>query len=214
MPDKTRNVFAFASTVSLGGFIFGFDATVISGVIGFVTREFDLDTLQQGMVVGAPTLASVLAAVSVGPLADLVGRRRMLQWLALLYTVSAVLSALAPSYLALVAARFLGGYAFGTLVLAPLYIAEISPAKMRGFMVSVNQLNIVIGFSAAYFANFYILEASQSGAAWVTRFGLDQETWRFMLGVEIVPALLYLVLLTFFVPESPRWLIVRGRIDE
>lgn len=113
--------------------------------------------------------------------------------------------ALAPGFWALVIARFIGGYAFGTLLLAPIYIAEIAPARLRGALVSVNQLNIVIGFSAAYFANFYILELCQSGAAWVADLGIDDQTGRWMLGVEALPALGYLMLLSF-VPESPRWL--------
>ncbi|MCG8462355.1 MAG: MFS transporter [Holophagales bacterium] len=211
--DRVGNVFTYAAAVALGGFIFGFDATVISGVVGFVDREFGLDDWQTGLVVSAPTLASVFASLTVGPLADLYGRRRILQVLALLYTVSAVFSALAPSYQALVAARFLGGYAFGTLMLAPIYIAEISPARLRGFMVSVNQLNIVVGFSAAYFTNYYLLGLSRSGAEWVSRLGLDAHTWRFMLGAETLPALGYLLLL-FRVPESPRWLLVRERAEE
>lgn len=213
MGSKTWTVFRYAATVALGGFIFGFDASVISGVVSFVTREFGLDAWQQGMVVSAPTLAATIAALTVGPLADAVGRKRILQLLAALYTVSAVFSALAPSFWGLVIARFIGGYAFGTLLLAPIYIAEISPSRLRGAMVSVNQLNIVIGFSAAYFANFYILELSQTGAAWVASLGIDAHAWRWMLGIEALPAFGYLVLLTW-VPESPRWLMVQQREDE
>ena len=209
----TLRVFRIAPTVSLGGFLFGFAATVISGVVGFVTREFSLEAWQQGLVVGAPTLAAVLASLTVGPLADMVGRKRVLQLLALVYALSAALSAFAPTFWTLVFARGLGGYAFGSLMLAPIYIAEISPAKQRGFMVSVNQLNIVVGFSAAYFANYAILQISESGAAWVAQLGLDSETWRFMLGLELLPAVLFLLLLTR-VPESPRWLMTQGREDE
>ncbi len=213
MTRPTRTAFYYASVVSLGGFLFGFDATVISGVVGFVTRQFALDSWQQGLVVSAPTLAAVLASLTVGPLADLVGRKRILRLLALLYTVSAGLSALAPSFWSLVIARGIGGYAFGSLMLAPIYIAEISPSRLRGAMVSVNQLNIVVGFSAAYFANYYLLALSQSAAPWVVDVGLDTHTWRWMLGLEMVPALVWLVLLAL-VPESPRWLIVQQRGDE
>ena len=210
---KTSKAFLYAATVALGGFLFGFDATVISGVVGFVTREFGLSAWQQGMVVSAPTLASVLAAMTVGPLADTYGRTRVLKLLAALYTVSAVCSALAPSFWTLVGARFIGGYAFGTLLLAPIYIAEISPARLRGALVSVNQLNIVVGFSAAYFANFYLLELSGSAAAWVQSLGIDAHTWRWMLGLEAVPAVAFLLLLSW-VPESPRWLMVQRREQE
>ena len=213
MADKTRNVLNYAAVVALGGFIFGFDASVISGVLGFVTREFGLSAWQQGIVVSAPTLASVLASLTVGALADSFGRKRILQLLALLYSVSSLLSAFAPSFWALVTARFIGGYAFGTLMLAPIYIAEISPARLRGFMVSVNQLNIVIGFSAAYFANFSFLQLSESAAPWVSTLAIDTETWRWMLGIESLPALGYFLML-FWVPESPRWLMVEQRTDQ
>lgn len=213
MIQQSNNALFYAAIVSLGGFLFGFDATVISGVVGFVTTEFALNDYQIGWVVGIPTFTGILAAVSVGPLADKFGRKIILQLLALLYAVSAVLSALAPDYLTLVIARGIGGLAFGSLGLAPIYIAETSPARLRGRMVSVNQLNIVVGFSAAYFANYYILEASQSGAGWIQAIGLDVHTWRWMLGLEALPAVLYFCLL-FLAPESPRWLYLQGRTKE
>lgn len=175
MTKTERTALIYAAVISLGGFLFGFDAAVISGVIGFITPEFDLSEWQVGMVVSAPTLAAIIAAFSVGPTADYVGRKKVMLVLSLLYTISAVLSAFAPDVMTLVAARFVGGLAFGTLMLAPIYIAEISPARLRGRMVSLNQLNIVIGFSAAYFANFFILQASQSESAFATSLGLDQQ---------------------------------------
>jgi len=203
----------YAAIVSLGGFLFGFDATVISGVIGFVSTDFALTDLEIGLVVGAPTLTGILAAVTVGPLADRFGRRPVLKLLALLYAVSAVFSALAPDYISLVVARAIGGYAFGSLGLAPIYIAETSPAGRRGFMVSVNQLNIVVGFSAAYFANYLILLLSQSSLDIVALLQIDSHPWRWMLGLEAMPAFVYLGLL-HLVPESPRWLMLQGRKEE
>ena len=213
MPRESFTALYFAAIVALGGFLFGFDATVISGVVGFVRVEFDLNDWQVGLVVGAPTLAGILAAVTVGPLADLVGRKRMLQVLAAVYTVSAIFSALAPDFLSLVLARAIGGFAFGSLGLAPIYISETSPARHRGFLVSVNQFNIVIGFSAAYFANYFLLQVSQSPAGWVGALAIDRETWRWMLGIEAVPAVGYFFLL-FLVPESPRWLFIKQRQEE
>ena len=203
----------FATVVSLGGFLFGFDASVISGVVGFVVPEFGLNDWQQGFVVSAPTLAAVFAGLITGPLSDLIGRKTVLLIVAFLYTVSAVSSAFAPSYEVLVAARALGGFAFGSLLLAPLYIAEIAPPKLRGLMVSVNQLNIVVGFSAAYFANYFLLQASQSDAAWVQSLGIGAYAWRWMLGIEAIPAVLFFLSL-FLIPESPRWLVVKGRVED
>lgn len=211
--NRSGSALYFAAAVSLGGFLFGFDATVISGVIGFVSQEFSLNDWQLGLVVGAPTLTGIVGAVTTGPLADRYGRKRILQFLALLYAISALLSAFAPDYISLVIARGIGGYAFASLGIAPLYIAETSPAKLRGRLVSVNQLNIVVGFSAAYFANYYILQASQ-GSNWVAMaLQLDQHAWRWMLGIEALPAIAYFLLLNL-VPESPRWLYRHGRHDE
>lgn len=209
----TNKAAYYAAMVSLGGFLFGFDASVISGVVSFIVPEFGLDDLEVGLVVGAPTLAGIISGITAGPISDYVGRKKVLITLGALYTVSAVLSAFAPNYETLVFARFLGGFAFASLGIAPMYIAEIAPSERRGFMVSFNQFNIVIGFSIAYFANYFILLASQSNAAWVTALGIDRYTWRWMLGLEAIPAALWLIFL-FIVPESPRWLGIRGRLDE
>ena len=209
MHNTDRTAFGYAAVIALGGFLFGFDAAVISGVIGFITPQFDLDDLQIGLVVGAPTLTATAAAFLVGPTADLVGRKKVMLSLALLYSISAFASALAPNVETLIIARAIGGFAFGSLMLAPIYIAELSPARLRGRMVSVNQLNIVIGFSAAYFANYFLLKASMSNAEWVTAIGLGDNAWRYMLGLEALPAVLYFFAM-MFVPESPRWLLING----
>lgn len=203
----------YALIVSLGGFVFGFDASVISGVVGFTAIEFGLSDFQQGMVVSAPTLGAILASFLAGPMADRFGRRSVLKLIAALYVISAICSALATTYTLLVFARFIGGLAFASLHIAPMYIAEVSPANTRGRMVSINQLNIMLGFSAAYFANFLILKLSASDLAWAVIMGVDSHTWRWMLGIEVVPALMYLLLL-YFIPESPRWLLLNGRENE
>ena len=202
-----------AIIVSLGGFVFGFDASVISGVVGPVTVEFGLTPIQAGFVVAAPTLSSAIGTLLIGPLSDALGRKKILMFIAFLYLVSAVGSAMSTSYVMLLAARALGGFAFTSLIIAPMYIAEIAPAQRRGKLVSVNQLNIVVGLSAAYFANYYILGLSSSGAEWVSAWGLDQQAWRWMLGFEIVPALIFFIAL-FAIPDSPRWLIQKGREQE
>ncbi len=210
---KNNKVLLYTLIVSLGGFIFGFDASVISGAIGQITTEFGLSTLEQGLIVSAPTLGGIVATIFAGFLADTFGRRTTLKIIAFLYLVSAALSAIAINESWLIIARFVGGLAFCSLMIAPMYIAEISRPEIRGKMVSINQLNIVIGFSVAYFANYLILGFSQSNAVWVTHFGIDTHTWRWMLGLEVLPALLYFIGL-FFIPKSPRWLTVTGKPDE
>lgn len=203
----------YAGIVSIGGFLFGFDASVISGVLGFIVPELNLSTWQVGLVVGAPTLGGLMASPLAGAISDYAGRKKVLLGLAVLYTVSAAGSALAPNYETLVVARFVGGLAFTSLGIAPMYIAEIAPAEKRGLLVSFNQLNIMIGFSAAYFTNYFLFRASQGDAAWVETLMIDRHTWRWMLGLGALPAALWLGLL-FLVPESPRWLALQGRLRE
>lgn len=213
MERSTAHTVRLAIVISLGGFIFGFDASVISGVVRFITAEFNLSDVQVGLVVGAPTLGGILTALTAGPLSDLYGRRTMLQVVAALYVVSAVLSALAQSYELLVAARLLGGMAFASLALAPIYISEVAPANYRGRLVSFNQLNIVLGFSAAYFANYFLLQAADGNGELARSLGIVDNTWRWMLGLEILPAGVWFLAL-LFVPESPRWLIINQREAE
>jgi MFS transporter, SP family, arabinose:H+ symporter len=203
-----------ALIVALGGFLMGFDASVISGVVGFIEVELSLTKLQLGWSVSSLALTATLGMMLSGPLSDRVGRRTVLKATAVLFAVSAIASALAPGFVSLVLARMLGGFAVGAaLVIAPMYIAEMAPPASRGRMVSINQLNIVIGISAAFFSNYLLLRFSQSGAAWSEALGLAQSPWRWMLGVATLPAVLYYFALGF-VPESPRWLAMQGRDDE
>jgi sugar porter (SP) family MFS transporter len=213
MHKKHFSALYFASVVSLGGFLFGFDASVISGVIGYIVPEFQLNDWQLGLVVGAPTLGGIIASFSGALLADQFGRKRVLLVLAVLYTVSALASAWAPTYQVLIIARFIGGLAFGSLGIAPMYIGEIAPREKRGMLVTVNQLNIVLGFSLAYFVNYFVLQASQSGADWVQALGIDRHAWRWMLGIEALPAFLWVFFL-LTIPESPRWQLMKGRLEE
>ncbi len=213
MGGKHAHTVRIALAVSLGGFVFGFDASVISGAMRFVALDFDTTDLQLGLLVGAPTLGGILSASCAGPLSDLYGRKAMLLLLAALYVLSAAFSAFSPSYEVLLAARFVGGIAFASLALAPIYISEIATASTRGRLVAINQFNIVLGLSAAYFVNFLIQRISQMDAAWVSALGIDTETWRWMLGFELLPAVLWLILL-LRLPESPRWLIINNREAE
>lgn len=203
-----------ALIVALGGFLMGFDASVISGVNKFVELEFDLTKIELGWAVASLTLSATLAMLLAGPLSDRIGRRKVLTMAAILYAISAIGSAFAPSYIALVIARMIGGLGVGaSLIIAPMYIAEISPPEMRGRMVSFNQLNIVIGISVAFFTNYLILQLAQSDAPWAQSLKFDEYNWRWMLGLETLPAVLYFLGL-YFVPRSPRWLIMKGFQEE
>jgi MFS family permease len=205
MSPSSRYTATVALFVALGGFLMGFDASVISGVVGFIEVEFSLTKIQVGWSVSSLALTATLAMMLSGPLSDRIGRRPVLRIAAILFAISAIASALAPSFLWLVVARMLGGLGVGAaLIIAPMYIARL---------VSFNPLNIVIGISVAFFSNYVILTLGESGVAWAEALRLGDWNWRWMLGIETLPAVFYLFAL-LFVPESPRWLAMRGRDDE
>jgi sugar porter (SP) family MFS transporter len=209
-----RYVIRVALTVALGGFLMGFDASVISGVVTFIEPEFGLTKIELGWSVASLTLTASLAMMLAGPLSDRLGRRPVLMIAAVLFAASALASAVAPSFITLVGARMLGGLGVGAaLIIAPMYIAEIAPAEMRGRMVSFNQLNIVIGISAAFFTNYLILRLGHSDLGWAKALRLGEWNWRWMLGVEALPAIFYFLAL-FAVPESPRWLVMNRKDDD
>lgn len=206
----TKRTLFIAFTVSLGGFLFGFDAGIISGVMSYAGPEFDLNDAQTGWAVSSPSFAAMLAMLVSGRLSDIVGRKRILIIVAFLYAVSALFSAYATSFEMLYIARMIGGLAFGAaLILAPTYIAEISTAENRGKLVSIQQLNIVLGFFAAFLSNYYFNNVFSSGGSSLT----EATVWRWMLGVELVPALLYFIFM-FLVPRSPRWLFMVNKVKE
>jgi len=203
-----------ALTVALGGFLMGFDASVISGVVQFIEPQFDLTKIQLGWSVSSLTLMATLAMLVSGPISDRLGRRTVLKYAAILFAISAVGSALAPNFVMLVLARMLGGIGVGaSLIIAPVFIAEISPPERRGQLVSFNQLNIVLGISVAFFTNYLIVRLGSSEEAWVQTLGIAEHNWRWMLGLETIPAVIYFFAL-FFVPRSPRWLMMKGKTDE
>lgn len=206
----SKKVIFIAFVVSLGGFLFGFDAGIISGVMSYAGPEFDLSDWQIGWVVSSPSAAAMLAMLIAGRISNTLGRKKILIGVAFLYAVSAILSAYAPSYETLYIARMIGGLAFGAaLILAPAYIAEISSAKNRGKLVSLQQLNIVFGFFAAFLSNYYFNKYNSAGSEFLN----DENVWRWMLGVEFIPAILYFFFM-FFVPRSPRWLYNRNFTEE
>ena len=209
MNNKAYTIF-ISFIVALGGFLFGFDAGIISGVMSFAGPEFDLTEIQAGWVVSAPSFAAMFAMLFSGRISDLIGRKKTLIFVAFLYAISAILSALAGSYEMLYIARIIGGIAFGAaLVLAPIYIAEISTAENRGKLVSLQQLNIVFGFFAAFLSNYFFNKYNTTDSTFLT----DENVWRWMLGVELIPAIIYFVFL-FFVPKSPRWLYLNKDFAE
>jgi len=212
--QSTRHLTTTSLIVALGGFLMGFDVSVISGVVRFVEDEFALGPLQLGWVVSSLSLTAAAGMLASGPLSDRLGRRPVLQIAAVLFAVSAIASAVAPGYISLVIARMIGGLGVGAaLIVAPMYIAEMAPPESRGRFVSFNQLNIVVGISAAFFSNYLILTLGDSGAAWAQTLRLGDWNWRWMLGIETLPAVAYLLALSL-VPESPRWLAMRGRDAE
>ena len=214
--NKTGNryVNTLAIIASLGGFLFGYDTAVISGTINFVTGQFHLDAAGTGWYVSS-ALVGCIAGVSVaGILSDAYGRKKVLILSALFFGVSAIGCALAGGFTALVIYRLIGGLGIGVAsMLSPLYISELSPSHKRGRLVALYQFAITLGILCSYFSNAYLLKLSQSGALSGTT-GLMHtimvaEVWRIMLGTSALPALLFLILL-MFVPESPRWLTIKG----
>ncbi len=198
-----RTVYLSTVVAALGGLLFGFDTAVISGTTEALELVFDLDEFWLGFTVAIALIGTIAGAFFVGPPADRYGRRRVLIVLAVFYLVSALGSATAQTWIPFLLFRFLGGLAVGgSSVAAPMYIAEIAPAEMRGRLVAVNQLNIVTGILLAFFSNFVVAQLIDGFVA-----------WRWMFGVEAFPAALFFALL-FFIPYSPRWLVKRGRREE
>jgi len=192
---------------ALGGLLFGYDTGVINGAIGPLVTHFDLDPqLEKGWAAASALLGCVLGVALAGVLSDRFGRKKVLIVSAVLFLMSAIGTALPKDITMFVIFRIIGGVGVGAASMtSPMYIAEISPARMRGRLVSVNQFAIVTGFLVVYFVNYFI--AQQGNEAWNVQYG-----WRWMFGSESLPALLLLALL-FFVPESPRWLAKQGQSD-
>jgi len=184
---------------ALGGMLFGYDTGVISGAILFITTDLDLNAFYQGLVVSSLLLGAMAGAGVAGPLSDRLGRRRIILIAAIVFSVGAIGAALAPNVGVLVLFRIVLGVAVGAAALiVPLYLSEVAPTEIRGAVSSLNQLMIVVGILLAYIVNA-LLAAS--------------EAWRTMLGLAVVPSLVLLVGM-YFMPETPRWLVSRGRDDE
>jgi len=199
---RIYKIFLWSITAALGGFLFGFDTAVISGGEQNIQRMWELSDMMLGQTVAMALYGTIIGALFGGIPAQKFGRKPTLVWIAVLFLVSAAGSALSPEVFSLMFFRFIGGLSVGaSSVVAPMYISEIAPADKRGRLTALFQFNIVLGILIAYFSNFMI------GTGY-------EESWRWMLGVEAIPAALFLIFV-FLIPESPRWLIVAGnKVDE
>lgn len=200
---KTSRSFMVSSslTASIGGFLFGFDTAVISGTIPFITKFFQLTNTMLGWAVSSALLGCIIGSVTIGKPGDIYGRRFMLKILAILFIISAIGSAFSNSLFQFVSFRLIGGLAIGgASVLSPLYISEIAPAKLRGRLVSINQLAIVSGILISFFSNYLLINTGENN-------------WRWMFLAGAVPAAAFFILL-FFISESPRWLVMAGNPEK
>ena len=197
-----KKLILWSIVVALGGFLFGFDTAVISGAEQDIKRIWALSDILHGIAIAIALYGTVIGALLGGIPATKFGRKKTLLWIGIFYLVSAIGSAMAPGVYSFMAFRVLGGLAIGaSSVVAPMYITEIAPAKNRGKLVATFQFNIVFGILIAYFSN-YLLQGVGG-----------ENSWRIMLGVVALPALIYCILV-FFVPESPRWLMLhKGDYD-
>jgi sugar porter (SP) family MFS transporter len=201
---KTSGILARSTIVAaLGGLLFGFDTAVIAGATASLTRLFSLSAESLGITVASALLGTILGAMLAGYPGERFGRRDSLKWMAALYFACALGCGLAWDWNSLVFFRFVGGLAVGgSSVLGPMYISEISPARLRGRLVGFFQFNIVLGILLAYVSNYGI-----------GTLGLGESEWRWKLGVQAVPALLFWVMLNT-IPRSPRWLASKGHDAE
>jgi sugar porter (SP) family MFS transporter len=194
-----------AASAALGSFLFGFDTAVISGTTEALRLQFALDANQLGLTVASALVGTILGSLAAGRPAEQYGRRTVLLAIAVLYFVSAVGCGVAWDWASLVAFRLLGGLGVGAAsVVAPMYIAEISPPATRGRLVAFSQLNVVTGILAAYLSNVIV--------AWAIG-GPASAAWRWMLGIEAIPAALFFAYV-LRIPESPRWLVKQHRREE
>ena len=209
--ENTRFIILISCVATIGGFLFGFDSGVINGTVDGLQAAFDSDSVGTGFNVASRLVGCAVGAFFAGRLADMYGRRNVLVVAAIFFIVSAWGSGIATGSLEFVIYRVLGGFAVGAAsVMSPAYISEVSSARYRGRLATVQQIAIIGGLFAAFLSN-YLLAKVAGGS--VSPYWLGYEAWRWMFWVEILPAGLFLVAL-LFIPESPRYLVVKGRHEE
>ncbi|WP_072713652.1 sugar porter family MFS transporter [Rhodococcus rhodnii] len=199
----------YAAAAALGGFMFGYDTAVINGAVGAIRDHFEIGAGETGLAVSLTLLGAALGAWTAGRIADRIGRIRVMRIAAILFAIGSLGSAFPFSIIDLTFWRFIGGTAVGLAsVISPAYIAEISPARIRGRLGSMYQLAIVLGIAVSQLVNYAL--ASAAGGAGENLLGID--AWQWMLAIAAIPSLLYLVL-TATIPESPRFLVAQGKLD-
>jgi len=204
---KVKYTYLVCLIAAFGGLLFGYDTAVIAGAIGYLKLKFDLSPMLTGWAASSAIWGCIFGTLFAGRLSDKYGRKKVLLLSGLLFTISALGSAIPDNLTQFVIARFIGGLGVGSAsMLSPLYISEIAPAKIRGMLVTLYQLAIVFGINIIYIVNYLIVNAHDQ--EWNVQFG-----WRYMLGSEGIPAILFFLLL-FFVPESPRWLVKENRSED
>ena len=216
---KQKNTLGYvifmAVVAAIGGILFGYDTAVISGTTAIVKSQFALTDMMEGWYVGCALIGSICGVLVAGSLSDYLGRKLTMLISAALFSISAIGCAVCGSFDALVAYRIIGGIGIGIVsIVSPIYISEVSPAKIRGTLVSLYQLAVTAGFLIAYLANWVIDvngNMAVAGSLWTNMW--NSEMWRGMLGSETLPALLFFFII-FFIPESPKWLIVNGKTEK
>ena len=210
----TAYVIFMAAVAAIGGILFGYDTAVISGTTDIVRNQFSLSASGEGWYVGCALIGSIIGVLCAGSLSDYIGRKITMLISAAFFSISAIGCAVCGSFDALVAFRIIGGVGIGIVsIVSPIYISEVSPAKIRGTLVSLYQLAVTAGFLLAYLANWAIdagIDPSAAADAGLWSRMFNAEAWRGMLGSETLPALLFFFII-FFIPESPKWLIIRGK---
>ncbi|WP_205510681.1 sugar porter family MFS transporter [Longitalea arenae] len=215
--NKSAYLFMITLVASLGGFLFGFDMAVVSGILPLLQKQFSLSAFQEGWFVSSALVGCIVGVAISGELSDRLGRKKPLLLAAFLFLLSALGCSLLPSLTGIITARIVGGIGIGLASnVVPLYISEIAPARIRGRLVTYYQLAVTLGILAAYLTNSallnYALEHTNDTGGLMHTF-LVREVWRGMFGIGVIPALFF-VLGLFVVPESPRWLIRRHREQE
>lgn len=215
---NTLGYIIFMATVAaIGGILFGYDTAVISGTTEIVKKQFSLSDIKEGWYVGCALIGSICGVLAAGSLSDYFGRKLTMLISAALFSISAIGCAVCGSFEGLVAYRIIGGVGIGIVsIVSPIYISEVSPAKIRGTLVSLYQLAVTVGFLAAYLVNWLIdsgIDPSLGGDVTLWQKMMHTEAWRGMLGAETIPALLFFLVI-LFIPESPKWLIVKGKMEK